>query len=398
MTAAAAVATRLLSGCTTDEPQTDVALPAEYVYTLHLDIESDSRAEALVEDGAYTYFSFHPGEQASADTHSTFVPGYAVYNASERVWQLHTAAEIDANTFGSASIYYFGPDFKDDSFETLTLDPTKPVYSAQADYTAFAKGAISMQATLYAWGTRFRLCNPSMSLAGVNVQGLTVPASWDRSDSGLMTGQDMTSVPVTTRLDDGMYYSDYYTCLTNDVPSSNFIKLYSTYWSSYSSVMLYEYPDGTFENGGTLTLNITNAAHKTGSFSSFQPSDFTVSYADQTTPGLYGYYTLLSNTNAPTGLHVTFKVKILEYAPEGDYNYGIGLSFDSYTSSNYSDVTTQNISFGSGKKLEIGRTYLLDFSYYNPALTATAYYYYYQPDFLYDGVVAEVSDITITTF
>ncbi|MDE6469190.1 MAG: hypothetical protein K2L28_09900 [Muribaculaceae bacterium] len=404
------VATTLAGGCSSnsfDEPAEPA--PEVYSYTLNLDLdfkgtpdESDALSRAAMEsipDGAQIFLSLHLGEQADAESFTSHEPALAKYNAEKNEWTLYSKTELQANTFGCATAYYFGSDVfvEGTTFEEISIPATAPVFSAVSQYTMLGPNSVNMQATLKPEGVRVRFKYSSALSNPTNLSGLICPAEWNASSDDNIRYQYFPAITQSQwTANEGAYYTPYYTIYLYGESNESFFRLYCPSLPTYSRVRLFTVSDEVYI-GETYTIDISESAARLGTYSTWTASDINASYIAQSSPGTFASYTpfTVAKTTS-TGLRVKADFKVNGYAPEGEgYSNKFGLKFGSSYAQNFNTASFDTFTFTT--QFEAGYEGSIDFSYLNPELLSSQSNYY-NVYFVTDGVNVTFSNIQVSTF
>lgn len=405
------VATTLASGCSSkefDEPAAPA--PEVYSYTLNLDLdfkatpdENDARSRAAMEsipDGAQIFMSFHRGEQADAETFTSHEPALAKYNAEKDEWTLYTKTELQANTFGAVTAYYFGPDVfvEGTTFEEISIPATAPVFSAITQYTMLGPNSVNMEAKLKPEGVRIRFRYTSSLYYAMSVSQFICASTWNGGADEEMQYQTFPQITQSqwdNSAGDGYYYTPYYTVYyAPGNINESFFRVYDDSFPTSSRVRLFTISDNIYI-GETYTVDLSNNPYRMGSYDTWAGFDTSINYTDQTTPGNPWYYQLDSGQTSRVGIHLEAKFTVTGYAPE-DAGYGrkFGILFDSYDTKDYNKKSESYTFTGT---YEVGESGSFTFDYFNPDLdnNYTDKYIVY---FFSDGVSVTFTDIKISTF
>lgn len=406
------VAATLASGCSSkefDEPAEPT--PEVYSYTLNLDLdfkgtpdENDALSRAAMEsipDGAQIFMSFHLGEQADAETFTSHEPALAKYNAEKDEWTLYTKTELQANTFGAVTAYYFGSDVfvEGTTFEEISIPATAPVFSAVTQYTMLGPNSVNMQATLKPEGVRIRFRYTSSLYNPMSVSQFICASTWNGAADEEMqyhTVPEITHSQWDNSAGDGYYYTPYYTVYyAPGNINESFFRVYDDSFPTSTRVRLFTISDDIYI-GETYTVDLTSSPYRMGSYDNWFPSgNVSVDYGNQSAPGAPSYAQISQTTYSQVGIHLEAKFTVTGYAPE-DAGYGrkFGILFDSYDTKDYN---TKSESYTFTGTYEVGESGSFTFDYFNPDLDNN-YTNYYIVSFLSDGVNVTFSDIKISTF
>lgn len=409
------VAATLASGCSSkefDEPAEPT--PEVYSYTLNLDLdfkgtpdENDALSRAAMEsipDGAQIFMSFHLGEQVDAETFTSHEPALAKYNAEKDEWTLYTKTELQANTFGAVTAYYFGSDVfvEGTTFEEISIPATAPVFSAVTQYTMLGPNSVNMQATLKPEGVRIRFRYTSSLYNPMSVSQFICASTWNGAADEEMQYQtvpEITHSQWDNSAGDGYYYTPYYTVYYAPWNiNESFFRVYDDSFPTSTRVRLFTISDDIYI-GETYTVDLTSSPYRMGSYNSWSGFDTIINYADQTTPGSFIRKYLSNSLSSTVGVHIELNFTVRGYAPEdAGYSNKFGLEFTSYDSRNVGNYDQQKTEvFTFTNRFEPSYEGYVSFDYFNPEL-GTNYTNYYFPALIADGVDVTFSNIKITTF
>lgn len=405
------VAATLASGCSSkefDEP----AEPTQevYSYTLNLDLdfkatpdENDALSRAAMEsipDGAQIFMSFHLGEQADAETFTSHEPALAKYNAEKDEWTLYTKTELQANTFGAVTAYYFGSDVfvEGTTFESIDIPATAPVFSAVTQYTMLGPNSVNMQATLKPEGVRLRFRYTSSLSNPMSVSQFICASTWNGGayeEMQYQTFPQITQSQWDNSAGDGYYYTPYYTVYyAPGNINESFFRVESSSLPSSTRVRLFIISDDIYI-GETYTVDLINSPYSMGNYIYWTTNDVSGRYDSQTAPGTPLTVQFCPGAQSNAGIHVEAKFTVTGYAPEdAGYARKFGINFISYDTK---DHQRKSDSYTFTGTYEVGESGFFTFDYFNPELDNN-YSHFYEASLLTDGVDVTFSDIMISHF